>query len=88
MSRLENDDRPSRIPDWLVFVTLVEAGALGISLIMPITPSKTGSGSTWSPASLLTPDPIYLETVGAWFVVTHLLLVVLGLVAWVVSKRS
>ncbi len=65
---------------------MTEAIALGIALAMPITPSKTGS--TWSPANFFSTDPTYLEKVAASFVVVNFLLLVLGLVAWVISRRG
>lgn len=80
------EDRGSRLPDWAVAVLLVEAIALLIGLAMPITPSKTGS--TWSPAQLFWPDPSYLEEVAVYFVMGNLLMLVIGLVAWLYSKLS
>lgn len=65
---------------------VVEAIAVGIALVTPITPSKTGS--TWSPAHLFSPDPTYLEQVVASFVVVNLLLLAFGLFVWLISKRS
>jgi len=64
----------------------MESIALGTALAMPITPSKTGS--TWSPAHLFSPDPTYLEEVAAFLVLGNALLVGLGLIAWLVSKRT
>ncbi len=81
-----NEDRQNRVPDWITGILVTEAIALGIALAMPITPSKTGS--TWSPANFFSADPTYLEKVGASFVLVNVLLLVLGLVAWVISTRG
>ena len=72
------------LPDWLVGLLVTQAVALAIALVMPITPSKTGS--TWSPAHIFSEDPSYLEKVAASFVLVNLLLLVLGVVAWLVSR--
>jgi hypothetical protein len=81
-----DEGREGRLPGWAVGVLTMEAIALGIAVAMPVTPSKTGS--TWSPAHLFSPDPTYLEEVGASFVVVNVILLGLGLVAWAVSRRS
>lgn len=86
------DDRPSqvdpprRLPAWAVGVVTVEAISVGIALVMPITPSKTGS--SWSPAHLFTPNPTYLEQVAASFVAVNLIFVGLGMLVWLVSRRD
>lgn len=77
-------DPPSRIPEWLTGILVTQSIALGIALVAPITPSKTGS--TWSPANFFSSDPTYLEKVGASFVLVNLLLLALGLAALVVSR--
>ncbi len=76
--------RLSPIPDWLVVVILVEAAALVIALLMPITPSKTGS--TGNLAEMFLSEPTYLEEVGVGFVATNVLVVVLGLIVWISVK--
>ena len=77
-------DSSSRLPDWAVALLAVEAIALLIGLAMPITPSKTGS--TWSPVELFSEDPSYLLEVAFWFVMTNVLMLGIGLVAWVHSR--
>lgn len=72
--------------DRAVGFLVVEAIAAGIAVFTPITPSKTGS--TWSPAHLFSPDPTYVEQVVASFVLVNLLLLALGLLVWLISKRS
>lgn len=62
----------------------LEAIALLIALAVPITPSKTGS--KWTPASLFWPDPTYLQEVAVSFVAVNLLVVLIGLVAWIAFK--
>ena len=80
------DTQEDRFPGWVTGLLAAESIALGIALVAPLTPSKTGS--TWSPAHLFTADPTYLEKVAASFVVVNGLLLFLGLVAWVVSRRG
>ena len=73
---------------WELFV-LAEFVALLIGLVMPVTPSKTGT-SDWSPAELLFAEPSYLQEVAVDFVLANLVMVVLGalLVGWVrISDR-
>jgi hypothetical protein len=74
----------TRLPDWVTGLLATQAIALGIALVTPVTPSKTGS--TWSPANIFSTDPTYLEKVGASFVLVNLMLLVLGIAAWVVSR--
>jgi hypothetical protein len=76
----------SRLPDWAVALLAVEAVCLLIGLAMPITPSRTGS--TWSPAELFAEDPSYLAEAAFWFVATHVLILALGLVAWVYARLT
>lgn len=63
---------------------VLEGMCLAIALVTPITPSKTGS--TWSPAELLTPEPSYLQEVLASFVLVNLLFVILAAVVWVTVR--
>jgi hypothetical protein len=78
--------KPGRLSGRSVGILTAESIALGIAIVAPITPSKTGS--TWSPGLLLTEDPSYFHDVLASFILVNLLLIILGLVAWVVSRRS
>ena len=80
----EAEDSKGALPDWAVGLLTVEAIALLIALAMPITPSKTGS--TWSPAQLFATDPSYLMEVAVYFVITNLLILAIGLAAWVWSR--
>jgi hypothetical protein len=84
MKNVANGGR-SAIPDWLVVVVLVEGACLAIALLMPITPSRTAS--IWSPASLFALGPSYLERAVAWFAVTNIIVVLIGLVAWFAIRR-
>jgi hypothetical protein len=52
---------------------VIEGVALMIGLVMPVTPSKTGSD--WSMAQLVFPEPSYLQEVLVYFVLTNLLIV-------------
>jgi len=56
---------------------LAEGAAIMIALLMPITPSKTGSD--WTLAQLFIPDPSYLQEVLAYFVFTNLVLLLIGI---------
>jgi len=73
--------RPS---DRLKAILVLEAIALAIALVAPVTPTKTGS--TWSPAELFTADPSYLEKLVASFVTVNLLMIFIGLVVWIATK--
>lgn len=86
MSELDSKDRPSRLPDWLVAVLVIEGTAFLIALVTPVTPSKTGS--TWTPAELFSEDPGYLAEVLASFVMVNLIVAILGLLVWVAVRRE
>jgi len=81
----EHTPNPGGMPDWLVGAAIAEAVALVIALIMPFTPSKTGS--TWSPAELFTPDPSYLAQVVAGFVLIHAIYLLFGIPIWLSGRR-
>jgi len=67
---------------------LAEVSALLIALLMPITPSKTGSGRGL--ADFLISDPSYLQEVVVYFALTNLLLFILGVIIaiWLKIKRD
>lgn len=67
---------------------LAEGAAALIALIMPITPSKTGSNGQL--AELFIADPSYLHQVSVYFVLNNLLLLLLGVVSviWLKLKRD
>lgn len=75
---------PEERRDRLVAVFLVEAMALMIALVTPITPSKTGS--QWSAAELIDPDPSYPLEVLVYFVLTNALFGVLGLAVYLYAR--
>jgi hypothetical protein len=62
----------------------IEAFALAVALVTPITPSKTGS--TWSPGEFFSRDPSYLEDVAASFLMVNGLLLVIGLAVWITAR--
>jgi len=72
------------IADRLRGLLVLEAIALAIALVSPVTPSKTGS--TWSPAELFSEAPSYPQKVLAAFVTVNLMLLLLGLAAAVAIK--
>jgi len=86
--RQPDDDRKegpeSRLSDRAVVVLLVEVAAVAIAFVSPVTPTKTGS--TWSPAELVTLDPSYLQEVASSFVAVNALVVVVGLVLWATMR--
>ena len=86
MNELDSKDRPSRLPDWLVAVLVIEGTAFLIALVTPVTPSKTGS--TWTPAELFSEDPGYVAEVLASFVMVNLIVAILGLLVWVAVRRE
>ena len=63
---------------------LAEGAALMIGVLMPITPSKTGS--TRGLAHLLTPEPSFLQQVLVYFVLTNLLMLIIGVIIWLWVK--
>ena len=70
------------------WVLLSQATALMIAVVMPVTPSKTGSD--WSMAELLFPEPSYVQEVLVYFVITNLIFVLfgVGLFVWVRLQRG
>lgn len=82
---MKPDENPqASVPGWVTGVLTLEFIALAIALVAPVTPSKTGS--TWSPADVIWTDPTYLEKVAASFVTVNVMIIVIGLVAWVALK--
>ena len=77
-------NKPEGRRDLGVALLLTEATALLIALVMPVTPSRTGSDS--SPAELVWPEPTYRQEVLFWFVATNALIVCLGAVFWAVWR--
>ena len=59
---------------------------LSIALLMPITPSKTGS--RWRPSEAILGEPSYILDMLVWFGVTNLLFGVLAFVVLVSSRRD
>ena len=84
MDERQDQDGQRPIGDRLTGIFVLEAIALGIAIAAPITPSKTGS--TWSPAELLTPDPSYLYKVLASFVTVNIIIAVLAIAVWLTVK--
>lgn len=82
--RQEDRDSGTGLSDRAVGFLAVQAIALLIGIAMPVTPSKTGS--TWSPAHLFRDDPSYLLEVAVYFVMTNLLILMIGLVVWIVTR--
>lgn len=62
---------------------LTEGVAVMIAMVMPVTPSKTGSD--WSLAEIVYSEPTYLQEVFVYFVFTNLLVLIVGaaVVLWV-----
>jgi len=83
-------DPPTRLQAWLrswgVGILLTQLSALAIGLLMPITPSRTGS--SWTPALWVTDDPSYLMEVLVHYVLTNVLILVLGSAFWVFAIRN
>lgn len=67
---------------------LAEGAAVLIALLMPITPSKTGSD--WTLAQLFIPDPGYLQEVLAYFLFTNLVLLAIAVICvlWLKFKGT
>jgi hypothetical protein len=82
------DQEPPPGPrDRLVGLLALETIAVGIALVAPVTPTRTG-GEPWTPARWFTPDPTYLEDVAGSFVTVHVIFLVLGLLVWLSTKPS
>ena len=75
-------DQEERFTIWHGLL-LAEGSAIAIALLMPITPSKTASDR--GIAEFFIPEPSYLQEVLVDFVLTNLLLLILGgiFVIWV-----
>ena len=80
----QNGDRAANGTGWPTVVLLVELVAFMIALVLPITPSKTGS--TWSPANVFWAEPSYPQEVAVSFVVVNILIVVFALAVWIASR--
>ena len=76
----QDPDAPEPASTWVKLFLLVEAAAAVIGLIMPLTPSKTGSDSDLPDWFL--DDPTYLQRAFFDFVFTNLVIVVVGLAFW------
>lgn len=63
---------------------LAEGASLMIALLMPITPSKIGSDR--GIADFLISDPTYLQEVLVYFVLTNVLILVIGIIVWLWIK--
>lgn len=63
---------------------IAEGTALMIALVMPISPSKIGSGRGL--AHFLIPEPSYLQQVLVYFVLTNLLMLIIGAIIWLWVK--
>ncbi len=77
------DNQEERFTIWHGLL-LTEGPAIVIALLLPITPSKTGSGG--SIADLFIADPSYLQEVIVSFVFVNLLLLILGVIFMVWLK--
>ena len=74
-------DPSSKTPDWAVVVVLVEVAALAISLVIPLTPSRSGSEA--SLADLFVSDPTFFEQALTIFALTNLLVFFFGLAVFI-----
>lgn len=59
---------------------LAEGAALMIALLMPKTPSKTGSDRGL--ADHLISNPSYLQEVFVYFILTNILLLIIAIIVW------
>jgi len=78
--------RDPSVPPWWQIALFIEGAALAIALLLPITPSKTGS--EWGPAELFFEAPTYLHEVAVDFVFVNLLLLAIGVPAYWYVRRS
>lgn len=76
MARQEPDNSKYPLPDWAVALILSQAIALMLAIIIPVTPSKTGS--PWSPADFVFDDPSYLQEATVIYVLVNGVMALLG----------
>jgi hypothetical protein len=81
---VESREKPGSAIERLKAILVIEAIALGIALVSPVTPSKTGS--RWSPAELFTPEPSYLQQAAAAFVTANLIMLLFGIAVFVALR--
>lgn len=79
------DGKGGNPPIWQIVVG-IQVVVLVIALIMPITPSKTGSDGGF--ADFFFDAPTYLQEVAVNFVATNLLVGVLAIGSWIYLRRS
>ena len=70
---------------WQIVLGL-EAIAAMIALVMPLTPSKTGS--TTGIPHLFFDEPTYLQEIAVHFVATNALIGLIALAAWIWLRRG
>ena len=80
-------EKPEKFTVWHGLL-LAEGAAIMIGLLMPITPSKTGSD--WNLAQLFISDPSYLQQALVYYLLTNLLLLLIAvlLLLWLKLKGS
>ena len=74
------------LPNWAIGLLIAEFVALAIAFVTPLTPNKTGRPS--NPAQLFVTDPSYIDNVLVSFLMVNLLLLILGLVVWITTRRG
>ena len=79
------EDRTSRLETTVRILLLCESIALVIALIMPITPNKTGSNSSF--ADWFVAEPTYLQKVLVNFLFTNALIALLA-IAFMLTNRG
>lgn|GEM_PF-5552415 len=81
MSDSRNSDS---LPDRATGLLGAELVALVLAIVMPLTPGKTGG--PLNPARLFAAKPNYLDNVVASFAMVYLLLLILGLDVWTITR--
>ncbi len=76
-------DEGERLPIWKI-ILFVEAVALVIGAVIPVTPSKTGGDFNF--ADWFFDDPNYFQDVLVAFLFTNLLIAVLGLIIFTIVR--
>jgi hypothetical protein len=79
-------ERDPSVPPWWQIGLFIEAAVLIVALLMPITPSKTGSDSGM--AGYFFEAPTYVHEVLVGFVLTNALLLVIGVAVFVWVRRD
>lgn len=81
----QDPEAPPRWPDWLVGLVMIEAMSVATGVLMPIT--SNARGGEWHLASVFGMTPSYLNNAFLWYLVSNGLLLTIGSIVWLSSRR-